>query len=72
MKETKQKLEEQQKIQQQLDIDYTVYHCPYEDCRLMCELNCRIFRCGIHKTNNQQIPQHLPKLECDKLCNDPN
>ena len=78
--ETKQKLEEQQKLQQQLEdntIDYIVYHCPYEDCRLMCvvyknELNCRIFRCGYNKTNNQQIPQHLPKIECDKLRNDPN
>ena len=77
--ETKQKLEEQQKIQQQLseekDIDYIVYHCPYEDCRLMCvvyknELNRHIFRCGYNKTNNQQIPQHLQRIECDKMRND--
>ena len=74
--ETKQKIEEQQKMQQQLTednkIDYIIYHCPYEDCRLMCvvyknELNCHIFRCGYNKTNNQQIPQHLQRIECDKL-----
>ena len=35
--ETKQKLEEQQQYQKQLsdEKDYIVYHCPYEDCKLL-------------------------------------
>jgi hypothetical protein len=31
------------------------------------ELNCCIFRCGIYRENHQQIPPHLPKIECDRL-----
>ena len=34
------------------------------------EINCRIFRCGILKSNYTQINQHLSKVECDKLVND--
>jgi len=76
--DTRHKLEEQEKFQQQLSednkIDYIIYHCPYEDCKLLCvvyknDLNCHIFRCGYNKITNQQIPQHLPKIECDKLLN---
>jgi len=33
------------------------------------ELNCRIFRHGIIKSNNMQIPPHAPKQECDYLIN---
>jgi hypothetical protein len=43
-------------------------HCPH--CQQMCEiieLNCCIFRCGIYKSNQQQIPPHLPKINCDEL-----
>ena len=31
------------------------------------ELNCCIFRCGIYQHNGEQIPPHLPKIECDRL-----
>jgi len=31
------------------------------------ELKCRIFRCGVYKTNFKQIDQHLSKLECTRL-----
>jgi hypothetical protein len=31
------------------------------------EINCGIFRHGILKENNQQIDQHAPKRECDRL-----
>ena len=31
------------------------------------ELNCKIFRHGILKSNYEQIDPHLPKEECDKL-----
>ena len=34
------------------------------------EVNCRIFRCGILKSNYTQINPHLSKVECDKLVND--
>ena len=53
--ETKQRLEEQREMIKQLsqdkDIDYIVYHCPYDYCNLLCvvykkDLNCHIFRCG--------------------------
>ena len=30
------------------------------------EVNCRIFRCGILKSNYTQINPHLSKVECDK------
>lgn len=30
-------------------------------------VNCAIFRHGVYKHNNKQIPPHLPKIECDKL-----
>jgi hypothetical protein len=31
------------------------------------ELNCKIFRHGTYKSNNQQIPPHASKDECDNL-----
>ncbi len=42
--------------------------CPHCDqaCEVV-ELNCRIFRCGIHKTTMQQIDPHAPKEVCDGL-----
>jgi hypothetical protein len=45
--------------------------CPH--CTILIEileLNCRIFRCGIHKKSLKQIGQHLPKNECDSLFKD--
>lgn len=45
-------------------------HCPYPDCTIaieVIEINCAIFRCGVHKLTGQQIDPHLPKEECDKL-----
>ena len=46
-----------------------ICQCPYSDCNIaieIVEINCAIFRCGIHK-NGQQIDPHLSKEECDKL-----
>lgn len=34
------------------------------------EINCAIFRHGVLKSNNQQIPPHSPKDECDRLSQD--
>lgn len=45
-----------------------IIECPH--CSQMIEiieLNCRIFRCGIYKSNFTQIPQHLSKSECIRL-----
>jgi len=42
--------------------------CPH--CAQMfevLELNCRIFRCGVYKKNNEQIPPHMPKEQCEQL-----
>ena len=75
---TKKKLEQQSEQKHQLDEhDYIVYHCPYEDCKLLSfvykhEINCGVFRCGYNKLINQQVPQHSSKTECDILRNDPN
>ncbi len=30
-------------------------------------LNCRIFRCGVYKSNGEQVPPHHPKDECERL-----
>lgn len=31
------------------------------------EVNCRIFRHGVYKVNNEPVPPHAPKVECDRL-----
>ena len=49
------------------------YQCPYSDCAIaieIIEINCAIFRCGVHKDTGQQIDPHLSKEECDKLKKD--
>ena len=45
-----------------------VVECPHCNAPVLVEkLNCRIFRHGALKTNNQQINPHAPKDECDNL-----
>lgn len=34
---------------------------------LMCQLNCRIFRCGVYKHNMEQINPHAPLSVCEEL-----
>jgi hypothetical protein len=42
--------------------------CPHCDAIVeILELNCKIFRHGIYKNNNQQINPHASKEECDSL-----
>ena len=42
--------------------------CPHCNVSIeIIELNCRIFRCGIMKSTNQQIDPHLCKTQCDAL-----
>ena len=33
------------------------------------DFNCKIFRHGVYKKNNEQINPHLNKIECDRLFN---
>ena len=43
-------------------------HCPHcQQLIEIVELNCRIFRCGIFKQTGEQLPPHLPKIDCDRL-----
>jgi len=47
-----------------------ICQCPYSYCNIIIEIveiNCAIFRCGIHKDTSQQIEPHLPKEKCDHL-----
>ena len=45
--------------------------CPHCNQTIeVLQINCRIFRCGILKSNYTQINPHLSKVECDKLVND--
>jgi DNA-directed RNA polymerase subunit RPC12/RpoP len=47
-----------------------LYECPH--CALLIlvapnEINCGIFRHGVAKGTNEQIPPHLPKEQCEAL-----
>jgi len=42
--------------------------CPHCNEQILIEqLNCRIFRHGVLKSNNQQMNAHSSKQECDNL-----
>jgi len=34
------------------------------------DFNCKIFRHGVYKSNNEQIDPHFCKEECDRLFNE--
>jgi hypothetical protein len=47
-----------------------LFACPH--CEMLIQvprdgLNCQIFRHGSYKINNEQIPPHLPRDECNRL-----
>ena len=45
-----------------------IINCPH--CNIfivIVKLNCKIFRCGVYKTNFEQINPHLHKTLCDEL-----
>ena len=45
-----------------------IVQCPHCKCYIeIIELNCRIFRCGILKSDFSQINPHLTKPECDTM-----
>ena len=42
--------------------------CPWCNIDIeVVEMNCKIFRCGIYKSNNKQVPPHSKKVLCDKI-----
>lgn len=42
--------------------------CPHCNCFAQIDkINCGIFRHGIFKHNNKQIPPHLKKANCEEL-----
>jgi hypothetical protein len=46
------------------------FACPH--CKVLLaveekEINCGVFRCGVVKQTNQQVPPHTPKPVCDAL-----
>jgi len=44
--------------------------CPYCNITILVEaLNCRIFRCGVLKSNGKQIDPHLNQSGCEYLYN---
>ncbi len=48
-----------------------IIECPHCNTTILVEaLNCRIFRCGIYKSNGTQINPHLDKIGCDLLYKD--
>jgi hypothetical protein len=53
--------------------DPSLFHlfiCPHCEGSIIVhqqELNCRIFRHGVHQATMQQMDPHTPKEECDRL-----
>ena len=51
-------------------MDHDVYICPHCKSEIIIyknELNCRIFRCGIFKSNNTQLNPHASEQECNRV-----
>ena len=49
-------------------MENNIIQCPHCNQYIeILELNCRIFRCGILKKNNEQINAHLNENECIRL-----
>ncbi len=49
---------------------FYIFECPHCKVPILVnkkELNCCIFRHGVFKKNNKQVPPHLSKKECKKL-----
>jgi hypothetical protein len=52
------------------DNDFYFFKCPHCDQEIVVqinELNCKIFRHAIYKSNYQQVDPHLNKQQCDNL-----
>ncbi len=45
-----------------------IVECPHCQCQIeIDQVNCAIFRHGAYIHNNEQIPPHSSKAECDRL-----
>jgi len=45
-----------------------IINCPHcNELVIIEQMNCRIFRHGVYKNNNEQINPHLNKQSCDEL-----
>ena len=47
---------------------FRYFTCPH--CGIMIDvvqMNCKVFRCGIYKSDGKQIPPHLTEEECKAL-----
>ena len=53
-----------------MDIELKCPHCSEYFIVSTNEINCGIFRHAIYKSNNQPIPPHENKINCDKLVAD--
>ena len=52
------------------EFEFYIFTCPYCEGTIIVhrnELNCRIFRHGVLKANQEQMNPHCPKEECDRL-----
>ena len=48
-----------------------IIECPHCNTTILVEaMNCRIFRCGMYKSNGAQIDPHLDQINCERLYND--
>lgn len=67
----KQNIKEFERYKYMLDKpEYIVVHCPHCNICLLIyehEIHCGIFRCGKWRHNNEQLPQHLSKKECQNI-----
>ena len=45
-----------------------IVHCPHcHESIIIEQINCRIFRHGVYKSNGQQIDPHSTKRVCDEI-----
>lgn len=55
------------------DTGFYIYQCPHCGDYIETEkgqLNCKIFRHGVYKSNGKQVPPHSKKSLCDQLFNE--
>lgn len=71
MSETCEQTSEQTRIFTDTDTNTNYINCPHcDNIIIIKKINCGIFRHGVFKKNNKQIPPHAKKDYCDKLIKD--
>lgn len=49
---------------------FYIYQCPHCEAYVethIKQLNCKIFRHGVYKSNGKQVPPHSKKSLCDRI-----